>query len=84
MRIVGIVRSNSVQNEIQAIGKVGDARSQSIQVKPVLNVRSLDLAKHFVPLQSTEPIPETNQKKRMQQFCKIQDDGSNIEDGRNE
>lgn len=56
MGVVGIVRTDPVQNEIEAIGKVGHARPQTVQVEPILDVRSLDLAKHLVSLEAAEPL----------------------------
>lgn len=56
MRIVGIIGSDAIQYKIQAIGKIGDAGSQTVQIESVFYIGSFDFAKHFVSLQTTEPV----------------------------
>ena len=56
MGVVGIVRTDPIQNEIEAIGKVGHTRPETVQVEPILDVRSLDLAEHLVSLEAAEPL----------------------------
>ena len=53
--VVRVVGSDPIQDEIEAIGKVGDAGSESIEIEAIFNVRAFDFAKHFVALETTEP-----------------------------
>lgn len=54
--VVGIIRSDAVQNKIETVGEVGNARPQAVQVEPVLDVRALHLAEHLVALEAAEPL----------------------------
>mmetsp|Transcript_29965 Transcript_29965/g.70640 ORF Transcript_29965/g.70640 Transcript_29965/m.70640 type:complete len:229 (-) Transcript_29965:50-736(-) len=54
--IVGIIRADPIQDQVQAVRKIGHAGSQSVQIESVLDVGSLHLAKHFVSLESAEPL----------------------------
>lgn len=53
--VVGIVWAYSVENQIKAVGKVGDTGAEAVEVKAVLNVGALDFTKHFVTLETTKP-----------------------------
>lgn len=56
MRVVGIVRTDPIQNEVETVRKVGHARPKTVQVEPILDVRSLDLAEHLMSLEAAEPL----------------------------
>lgn len=56
MRIVGIVRTDPIQNQVETIRKIGHARPETVQVEPILDVRSFDLAEHLVSLEAAEPL----------------------------
>ena len=56
VRVVGIVRADPIQNQVEAVGEVGNARPEAVQVEPVLDVRPLDLAEHLVALEAAEPL----------------------------
>ena len=56
VRVVGIVRTDPIQNQVEAVGEVGNARPEAVEVEPVLDVRPLDLAEHLVALEAAEPL----------------------------
>lgn len=55
MTVVAIVRSDAIEDEVEAVGKVGDAGPQAVEIEAVLNVGALDFAEHFVALEAAEP-----------------------------
>ena len=56
MRVVGIVRPDPIEDEIQTVGKVGHAGPETVEIEPVLDVRPLNLAEHLVSLETAEPL----------------------------
>jgi hypothetical protein len=56
MRVVRIVRPDPIQNEIEAVGEVGDAGAKAVEVEAVFDVGSFDFAEHFVAFEAAEPV----------------------------
>jgi len=55
MAVVRIVGADPIENQIEAVRKVGDARSQTVQVESVFDVRALHFAEHLVAFEAAEP-----------------------------
>ena len=56
MRVVRIVRSDPIEDQIEAVGEVGHAGPETVQVEAIFDVRPLDLAEHLVALEAAEPL----------------------------
>jgi len=56
VRIIGIIWADAVQYKIETVGKVGDAGPKAIEIKAIFNVRAFNFTKHFVPLETAEPL----------------------------
>ena len=55
VRVVGIIGSNSIENEIQTIRKVGHTSAKAVEIKAIFDIRAFDFAKHFMSLETTKP-----------------------------
>lgn len=53
--VVGIVRPDPIQYQIETVGKVGDAGAKAVEVESVFDVGSFDFAEHFVAFEAAEP-----------------------------
>ena len=62
VRIVRIFGPNPIQDEIEAVGVIGHACPQPVEVEAVLDVGPFDLAKHLVALEPAEPVMGTYKK----------------------
>jgi hypothetical protein len=56
MRIIRIIRPNSIKNQIQTIGEIGNAGPETVQIETIFNVGSFYLTKHFMALETAEPV----------------------------
>jgi len=56
MGVVGIVGTDPIQDQVETIRKIRHARPETVQVEPILDVRTLDLAEHLMSLEAAEPL----------------------------
>ena len=50
VRIIGILGTDPIEDEIQAVGIVRDACPQAVEIEAILDVGPFDLAEHFMTL----------------------------------
>lgn len=48
--------THSIENDIQAVVEAGNPVPEPVQIKAVLDVAAIHLAKHFVTLQRAKPL----------------------------
>lgn len=56
MRIVRILGPNPIEDEVQTIGEIRNASPEAVEIEAIFDVGAFNLAKHFVALETAEPL----------------------------